>query len=149
MKDLRHPLMLLSLVFGLAFGQSTTVSRTRQRELKRVLLTQGFSGLTSDDVEFYHLGVLRCGRRLYDAYLYGWTQKHSPGLTKHAQMRIIFFSGKDTYLGSYAIQDVPIHVGPHAFEFAYSAHLGNKIACHEGQLPANTVLNGEVSSFFK
>ena len=118
-------------------------------DLKRMLAEQGFTGELKGKVRFSSLGRLTCNARKLQVLYYEWEESNPPGNAIHSQYRILFLGNESKYVGSYAVDDRPIAVGPDALLFHYEKDRGNKVQCNAHGLPNEVLLNGEPHALFK
>jgi hypothetical protein len=117
--------------------------------VRSALAQQGFSGELDGKIGIHLIGALNCGTNRLQVYFYEWEEANPPGKAVHSISRILLFSGKDQYLGSYVVSDRPTTLTSDALKFEYPEDAGNTIRCTQNKPPRKVLLNGELQEFAK
>jgi len=93
---------------------------------------------------------MTCGKHELQLYYYTWEETQPHGEAIHAAYRILLLSEAQEYLGQYQVEgDHPTMRGKKYLEFPYPESEGNRIQCDQDGPPAEVILNGAQSTFFK
>jgi hypothetical protein len=114
-------------------------------EISSILHSGGFLGLLDSNAELKPIGSIKKSNKCFDLFLYTYTSKIG---AQHMTKRLIILS-QFVYLGSYAIDEVPINIVENVVNFPGNETEGNSITFTDEAPPQKIYLDGEVRCLFK
>ena len=105
------------------------------------LQMQGFTGQLNKGATIKSIGVIDNGRIKVSVYFYDFANPES----KHGNHRILILDERCNYMGSYAVNEMPLYTMDNKIVFRDTGIPGNVVEFTGSSLPKQIWLDGELS----